>query len=100
MSKYDDRKAELQKALVAATTPDQSIADEARRAAAVTAAVAGVKAKLKKLDDVTNAVKVIDDTMNQVADMLADADDTLADEVRIAAMNKLRAAINTLHEAG
>ena len=99
MSKYDDRKAELEKALVAAaTTHDPSVPEE-KRALAMAAAVDRIKAKLRKLDAITAAVAIVDKESSEVIEMLTDADDTLADEVRIAAMNKLRAALNTLHEA-
>ena len=100
MSKYDQRKAELQKELVeAATTHDPSLTEE-KRALAMAAAIDRVKAKLKKLDAITAAVAFVDKESSDVIEMLTDADDTLADDVRIAAMNKLRAALNTLHEAG
>lgn len=100
MSKYDDRKAELEKALVAAATTHDPLVPEDKRGQAMVAAMDRVKAKMKKLDAITAAVALVDKESSEVIEMLTDADDTLADEVRIAAMNKLRAALNTLHEAG
>lgn len=89
MSKADRRKA-YEAALVAlATKPDM---DDAKR----TAEMAAIRATIRRLDLVTAA----SDVAGEVAEELASADDILSDETRISLMNKLREAINNIHEAG
>lgn len=85
----EDRKKALEAELVAVAT-DMAMADDKR-----SAGMAATRARLKRLGLVTTAKAIVDD----VAEGLAEADDSISDETRISLMNKLREAINNIHEA-